>query len=393
MPMPENRISITRLNAWDRQRVAASVVAMLCEQSGQNQGEIAKAMGVRTSLFAEWCQGAALIPVTKIRLLQQATNASQEDIAWLQQLCLPALDAEWRNKFLDTPNARAGAFLAALREAMGMERHELAKKLAVANNTIRRWEVGENQIDPGKLKAIKQALSLTDRKNQELEQAVFPILDTNGVANGVEKHSPVHAGELIRAYRKIRGINTETLTSMIGCTPSRLQNWETDGGGLDASVFPKIYKALNLTQDEYRALLLVYAPALNPEYLEKQVPPKRRAGTLLAIYRNLLGEGQVSFSKRDTLRISQTLLWQWEQGNRTISKNHENALVEIFNKAQEALPPETRWFDEAYFRQACARSRDEIRAGWTAARTHLGAAHRATAVEPSLNGKAAPHSR
>ena len=138
-----------------------------------------------------------------------------------------------------------GTEIKTAREAKGLSRDELAKKLGVHNSSVGYWERGQGWPDPKHHKKLSALLNipverLTPPDGPRAKGA------NNGQYSGKSPRSPAHAalGKVIAEARAAKELSPEQVGAKLGVSDNSIYGWEAGYWAPSAEVAPKLAKLL-----------------------------------------------------------------------------------------------------------------------------------------------------
>jgi ribosome-binding protein aMBF1 (putative translation factor) len=150
-------------------------------------------------------------------------------------------------------NGDVGAMMQTAREAKGLSREALSKKLGVHNSSIGYWERGTGWPDPKHHKKIAGLLNIPVAK---LTPPGGPRAkgSKNGRSTGKAPRSAADAkvGKAIAAAREAKGLDSLELADKLKVSPASVYAWENGQWSPGAEVAGRLAKLLAIPVDQLR---------------------------------------------------------------------------------------------------------------------------------------------
>jgi transcriptional regulator with XRE-family HTH domain len=126
-----------------------------------------------------------------------------------------------------------GQFLRQQRKARKLTLEQTARAAGIARVTLNRWETGTNQPRLAELEAVLKALE-TDARQRRKALALMDAPrgktlvreEVNRIAAQVDLGPMPHAGTLLQAMRRRRGLSFEAVAHRMGVTSLTIRRWE-----------------------------------------------------------------------------------------------------------------------------------------------------------------------
>lgn len=205
---------------------------------------------------------------------------------------------------------RLGERVAAARQRAGLTRAELADRLGVTEESVRRWEAGWTQPSADRLARLLVVLAL-DEAALGGGLAGGERRDRNRVAerDAAEREADLPPlARLLRRERRERAMSQAAAAEAIGVAQGTYAGWETGRAAPERSLWPRVARFLGLSVDEVAHMA---ATPLRPPSSEALSP----LGRLMAERRAELGLSRGALA--GVLGVSPRTVGAWERGEKT----------------------------------------------------------------------------
>lgn len=203
-----------------------------------------------------------------------------------------------------TPTAwtpRLGQHVAAARQRAGLTRGELAARLGVSEESVRRWEVGWTAPSPERLARLLVVLALD-------AAALAGLAGAGGErAAAGDAAEPPELARRLREERRARGISQAAAAEALRVAQATYAGWETGRALPERRAVPAIARFLGLAPMEAARLA---AAAPRPPVAEALSP----LGVLMSARRLALGLSREALAER--VGVSARTVGAWERGEK-----------------------------------------------------------------------------
>jgi len=236
---------------------------------------------------------------------------------------LPALNENWLDTAIESPEQRFGLLYDAYRELAGCKVDEVAQALGKSNA----WHVidvakGRSSFSTEEAKKVETLFEQANHSlppqyrwfdKERFEQLHKPLTTKRQYLNAHD--SAKQAGELLRHIRDEKKLSQAKLAEMIGESSGSIGDWETGRNLLPPRLLGKLRDALDLSEVDYRQLRDTRLPVLNPDYRLKN-PMREHGGEAIAALRDMRGLSLQQLASQISLDVN--VLGRMEHGRAAI---------------------------------------------------------------------------
>lgn len=218
---------------------------------------------------------------------------------------------------------RLGAHVAAARQRAGLTRGQLAERVGVTEESVRRWEQGWTAPSAERLARLLVVLAI--------DAAAFapptPQAERRGAAATSPGETPIpELARRLREERRARGISQAAAARTLGVAQATYAGWETGRARPDRRWARRLAAFLGATPMELARHLA--APARSPEVLSP-------LGEVVAARRMALGLTRAALAA--AVGVSPRTLGAWERGEKVPRAGHLRRLAERLGVAPAEL--------------------------------------------------------
>ncbi len=224
------------LRQLPKRNQAGALLKTYRELAGLSQSELGKELGIgTTNNFSLWETGAQTIPKERVDTVIKTLTALLKKNPYFNAGLFKEAINNSRLR-MGRPTIAFGGELPAshslcnspdevifLQEALHRNEVDVAtlgSAIAVDAGTINSWLQRSIRMDESKLMGISTALKLSDKERDHFVALCFPVLAADALPN---------AGALLKAYREMAGVTQVVLSKALGCSASRLYEYESGG--------------------------------------------------------------------------------------------------------------------------------------------------------------------